>query len=68
MSTREQLQAIATRALSDDTFADKLLADPEGTLQAEGVTLSAEEKAELQQALTEAARAAGRESKFVIVR
>ncbi len=64
MATREQMVSIATRALSDDAFAEKLQADPEGTLRAEGVTLSAQEKAELQQALEQAARASGRESKF----
>ncbi|KPV53336.1 hypothetical protein SE17_10250 [Kouleothrix aurantiaca] len=65
MTMREQLQSIAARALSDDDFAAKLQADPEATLQAEGISLSAEEKADLQQALQEAAQAAGRESKFL---
>lgn len=63
MTTQDQLREIASRAMSDDDFAARLQADPEGTLQAEGITLSDEDKADLQQSLDEAARAAGRESK-----
>ena len=66
MVTKEQLREIASRAMSDDAFAAKLQADPEGTLRAEGITLSPEDKAELKQVLEEAARAAGRESKFAM--
>ena len=63
----EQLREIASRAMADDAFAAKLQADPEGTLQAEGVTLSEQDKADLQTALDDAARADGRESKFVVL-
>jgi hypothetical protein len=67
MMTQDQLRDVASRALSDDTFAAKLQADPEGTLQAEGISLSDQDKADLQQSLDEAARASGRESKFMLI-
>ena len=62
--TKEQLREIASRAVSDEEFATKLQAQPEATLQAEGISLSDEDKAELQQTLNEAYRASGRESKM----
>ncbi|KPV53335.1 hypothetical protein SE17_10245 [Kouleothrix aurantiaca] len=64
MTTREQLYAIVGRAMSDDAFAARLQADPLGTLEAEGITLSDEEKATFNQLIEEAAQATGRESKF----
>ena len=64
MTNHDHLRAIASRAMSDDAFAAKLQADPEGTLQAEGITLSDEDKAAFNQTMQEAARAMGRESKF----
>jgi hypothetical protein len=64
MVAKDQLREIAGRAMSDDAFAAKLQADPEGTLQAEGISLSEQDKAELKQALEDAARATGRESKL----
>jgi hypothetical protein len=63
MATQDQLRQIATRAMSDDAFAAKLQADPEGTLREENVTLSDEDKAAFNQMMEEAARAMGRESK-----
>ena len=62
--TKEQLREVASRAVSDEEFATKLQAQPEATLQAEGITLSDQDKAELGQMLDEAYRASGRESKF----
>jgi hypothetical protein len=64
MMTQDQLRDVATRALSDDDYAAKLQADPEGTLQAEGISLSDDDKALLTQTLNDASRAAGRESKI----
>ena len=64
--TKEQLREIASRAVSDDEFASKLQAQPEATLQAEGISLTDEDKAELQQTLNEAYRASGRESKYMM--
>ena len=66
MTTKDQLREIASRAMSDDAFAAKLQADPEGTLRAEGITLSDEDKAAFNQLLEEAARASGRESKMQV--
>lgn len=65
MSTQDQLREIASRAMSDDDFATRLQADPEGTLQAEGITFSDEDKAAFNQTMQEAASAMGRESKFL---
>jgi hypothetical protein len=65
MTDQDQLREIARRALSDDAFAAKLQADPEGTLREEGVTLSDEDKAAFNQLIEEAARASGRESKLM---
>jgi hypothetical protein len=64
MASQEQLREIVNRAMSDEAFAAKLQADPEGTLQAEGITLSNEDKASLQQSLDQASQATSRESKF----
>ncbi len=64
MATQDQLREIATRAMSDDAFAAKLQADPEGTLRDEGISLSDEDKAAFNQMMQEAARATGRESKI----
>ena len=64
MTTKEQLREIASRALSDEDFAAKLQVQPEATLQAEGISLSDQDEAELRQDLDEAYRASGRESKF----
>ena len=50
--------------MTDDAFAAKLQADPEGTLRDEGVTLSLEDQAIFTQMMQEAARAMGRESIF----
>ena len=63
MATQDQLREIATRAMSDEEFAAKLQADPQGTLRDEGVTLSDEEKTAFNQMMEEVARATGRESK-----
>lgn len=68
MATQDQLREIATRAMSDDAFAEKLQADPEGTLRDEGITLSAEDQAAFTQMMQDAARATGRESKFRVNR
>jgi len=68
MATQDQLREIATRAMADDAFAEKLQADPEGTLRDEGITLSDEDKDAFKQMMEEAAQATGRESKFRINR
>jgi len=60
------MREIASRAVSDEDFAAKLQANPEETLQAEGISLSDQDKAELKQVLDEAYRASGRESKFLL--
>lgn len=60
MTNREQLYEIAGRAMSDDAFAARLQANPQGTLAAEGITLSDEEQAAFTRLLEEAARASGR--------
>ena len=64
MTTKDQMREIASRAVSDEDFAAKLQAQPEATLQAEGISLSDQDKAELKQALDDAYRASGRESKY----
>ena len=67
MTTKDQMREIASRAVSDEDFAAKLQANPEETLQAEGISLSDQDKAELKQVLDEAYRASGRESKAFMV-
>ena len=67
MTTREQLRDIASRAVSDEAFASRLQAQPEATLQAEGITLSEQERAELKQALDQAYRASARENKLLLM-
>lgn len=64
MARQDQLHDIASRAMTDDAFAAKLQADPEGTLRDEGVTLSAEDQITFTEMIQEAARAAARESIF----
>ncbi|MCA1646539.1 MAG: hypothetical protein LC797_14135 [Chloroflexi bacterium] len=64
MTSKEQLRDIASRAISDETFAARLQAEPEATLQAEGISLSDQDRAELKQVLDEAYRASGRENKM----